>query len=130
MLRQGITYVAREVVSRALAVELAEAVADVAAALVVGGENLGLKSVGAGVAGVDAGNDGASSLSENLSKESVSGGCLGFDSILQKKNDPCLSNNGANLNLIPCNQRQLAAKCGLPLSCSTAFINLRQDFRA
>jgi len=48
-----ITYVAREVVARALAVELAEAVADVAAGLVVGHELLGLEAVGAGVAHVD-----------------------------------------------------------------------------
>jgi len=40
-------------VARALAVELAEAVADVAAGLVVGHELLGLEAVGAGVAHVD-----------------------------------------------------------------------------
>ena len=55
------THVAREVVAGALAVELAEAVADVAAGLVVRDELLGLEARGAGVAHVDTGHDAGGS---------------------------------------------------------------------
>ena len=49
---EGSTHVAREVVAGALAVELAEAVADVAAGLVVRHELLGLEAGGAGISRV------------------------------------------------------------------------------
>ena len=65
------TYVAREVVARALAVELAEAVADVAAGLVVGHELLGLEAVGAGVAHVNARHDAGSSSKDLQTDKSV-----------------------------------------------------------
>jgi len=59
-------HVAREVVAGALAVELAEAVADIAARGVVGDELLGLEAVGAGVAGVNARDDGGGDLGKDL----------------------------------------------------------------
>ena len=58
--------VAREIVAGTLAVELAEAVADVSAGSVVGTEVLGLDAVGPGVASVNAGHDGGSSSSKEL----------------------------------------------------------------
>jgi len=65
------THVAREVVAGALAVELAEAVADVAAGLVVRHELLGLEAGGAGIAHVDARHHAGGS-SKNLCAEIVS----------------------------------------------------------
>ena len=53
----GGNYVAGEVVAGTLAVELAKAIADVTAGLVVGHELLGLETVGAGIAHVNTGHD-------------------------------------------------------------------------
>ncbi len=68
---EGSTHVAREVVAGALAVELAEAVADVAAGLVVRNELLGLEASGAGIAHVDTRHHAGGS-SKNLCAQTVS----------------------------------------------------------
>jgi hypothetical protein len=57
-------YVAGEVVAGTLAVELAEAIADVTAGLVVGHELLGLEAVGAGIAHVNTGHDAGGNSKE------------------------------------------------------------------
>ena len=62
---------AEEVVAGALAVELAEAVADVAAGLVVRNELLGLEASGAGIAHVDTRHHAGGS-SKNLCAQTVS----------------------------------------------------------
>ena len=72
-----------------LAVELAEAVADVAAGLVVGHELLGLEAVGASVAHVDARHNAGSS-SKDLQKWPVSYFLLTPTEL--PKAPPCLPN--------------------------------------
>jgi len=62
------TYVAREIVAGTLAVELAEAIADVTAGLVVGHELLGSETSGAGIAHVDTRHHAGSSSRKDLQK--------------------------------------------------------------
>jgi len=70
------TYVAREIVAGTLAVELAEAIADVTAWLVVGRELLGSETSGAGIAHVDtrhhAGNSSRKDLQKVMQSDSAS----------------------------------------------------------
>lgn len=73
----GVPVVAREVVAGTLAVELAEAVADVAAGLVVGHELLGLEAAGAGIAHVNAGRDAGSKELQSVQSQST---CLTWES--------------------------------------------------
>ena len=67
----GVVESSVEVVAGALAVELAEAVADVAAGLVVRNELLGLEASGAGIAHVDTRHHAGGS-SKNLCAQTVS----------------------------------------------------------
>ena len=88
--------------ARVLAVELAKAVADVAAGLVVRDKLLGLEARGAGIAHVDTGHDAGGSSSKDLRTTTSQMGAGGYPSHLHAQRCNSIILSPAPPGALPC----------------------------
>jgi len=100
--------VAREIVAGTLAVELAEAIADVTAGLVVGHELLGSETGGAGIAHVDTRRHAGSSR-KDLQRARQSDECLCFQSSTNRLCSISVDQNASSINMHACS---VSGGCG------------------